>query len=206
MEARENSTARERFMTAFEKLGLSQEIVCEILGISQKSVSNYMTGKVEPPLKYVEALENYKQENTTTSEPREIRQLENLLWKIGSERPQSREIIQQMLALHERLRSLLNKSEIGISSQTTTEKILQVLTDIRLVPGTDRYNLFKWILERPETEFTVEEAKAGINGGSAVHDYLKDVCRGKVTIPEFALTVVNEGSIPLVYKLIRNPK
>lgn len=107
METSEQTRAQERFITAFEKLGSPQTHICEILGVSQKTVSNYVTGKVEPPLRHVEALENYQQDNSATSEPRELRQLENLLWKIGSERPQSREIIREMLELNTRLRSLL---------------------------------------------------------------------------------------------------
>lgn len=206
METPENSAAQERFIAAFEKLGLPQARVCEVLDVSQKTVSNYITGKVEPPLRYVEALENYQQDESANAEPHELRQLENLLWRIGNERPQSREIIQNMLELNTRLRSLLTQKESAASMPQSADStdVLQTLATMHLRPGTNRYDLFKWILERPEREFTVEDAKKGINGGSSVYDYLKDAQRGKVSIPGFVLIVVNEGSTPLVYKLIHS--
>ena len=109
MESQVSLSLQERFKKAFERLDLPQTVIADILIVSQKTVSNYLTGKTEPPMDVLERLESF--DETEKIGPQRVRQIENLLWKIGSENPQAREIIQEMLQMNEKMRTLFKSGD-----------------------------------------------------------------------------------------------
>ena len=114
-------------------------------------------------------------------------------------------------SLHERLVAFaaahpeaMIRHALPASPETEPLDVVSILSEMRLKPGGNAYRVTEWVLRNPGIEFTIEEAAKGSKVGyGGTNPILHEIRRGKIAIPGFKLSVVNDGHAPIIYKLIR---